>query len=188
MSRVGKMPIDVVEGVKFSIKDNVIEVTGPLGKLSCKVSPSIEIVNENTRIILKRENDSKINRSLHGLMRSLVNNMFIGVTKGFEKKLTLLGLGYKAEVKDNKLVMALGFSHPVEFDLPEGIAIKVVKQEVTISGVDKQLVGETAARIRRIKKPEPYKGKGIRYIDEVVKRKAGKTAVGTGFGGGAGGK
>lgn len=181
MSRVGKVPIDVPEGVKFTIKDNYIEVNGPLGKLSQKIHPLIDIHSEGNKIVIERKNNEKFTRSLHGLSRSLIDNLIIGVTKGFEKKLIIEGLGYKAQVKGNKLELNLGFSHPIEFDIPEGIKIKVEKQEITVSGLDKQFVGEITAKIRKIKKPEPYKGKGIRYIDEVVRRKVGKAAVSSGF-------
>lgn len=186
MSRVGYLPIEIPEGVKFEFKNNILEVTGPLGKLSRKIPSSIKLTSNKTIITLEREDDKKNNRAIHGLTRSLVNNMFIGVTKGFSKKLVINGLGYRAELKDTNLILSLGFSHPVIFPIPENIKIAVAKTELTVSGVDKQFVGEIAAEIRRIRKPEPYKGKGIRYIDEVIKRKAGKSAVSSGFGSGGG--
>ena len=186
MSRIGKMPVIVPQGTKFEIKGNVVEVTGPLGKLKTEIHPAIKVSAEGSNIILSRENDDKVNRSLHGMMRSMVNNMFIGVTRGFEKKLSIIGLGFRAETKGRDLILYLGFSHPVEFPVPEGINITIGKQELTISGIDNQLVGEISARIRKLKKPEPYKGKGIRYIDEVVKKKAGKAAISAGFGTGTG--
>jgi len=184
MSRTGKAPVLIPQGVSVNAKEGEVEVAGPLGKLSMKVHPAIKVSSADSKILLTRIDDGKESKSLHGLMRSLVNNMVTGVTKGFEKKLTISGIGFRAEVNGSNLALSIGLSHPVEFPIPAGIKIMVEKQLITVSGIDKQLVGETAATIRKLKKTEPYKLKGIKYENEIVKKKAGKAAVSAGFGSG----
>lgn len=183
MSRIGKMPVEMPSGVSVDIKDNFIKVKGPKGELSQKIVPHVSIVSKESNIIISVDapDDGK-QRSLWGLYRSLVANMVKGVTEGFEKKLEINGVGYKVSVSGKNLTLNVGFSHPVEFDIPEGIEVKVEKNIIAVSGICKQLVGEVAAQIRKIKKIEPYKLKGIKYIDEHVKKKAGKAAKGAGEG------
>jgi len=181
MSRIGRKPIAVPDGVEVKISDDLVEVTGPLGRLTQKTYPKIRVTKRNGQIFVERLSDSKYYRALHGLTRSLINNLIIGVTKGFRKELVITGMGYRAQLEGRVLNLQLGYSHPIKFLLPEGIEIKVEKQtQIVVSGSDKQLVGEVAAKIRRFKPPEPYKGKGIRYIDEQIKRKVGKAAAVTG--------
>ncbi len=181
MSRIGRLPISIPDGVKVKWDAPLIHVEGPKGSLKREVAKGIyvEIDEENKKILVKRENDTRKLKALHGLYRSLINNMVIGVSQGFEKGLEIVGVGYKAELKNNKLVLSLGFSHPVSFDIPEGIKCEVEKQTlIKIKGIDKELVGLVAAKLRDIKPPDPYKGKGIRYTDEVIKLKVGKKAGG----------
>jgi len=178
MSRIGKKPITVPEGVEVKIEDDVIEVSGPLGRLTQKLFPRIRVTKKDGQIIVERLSDLKQCRALHGLARSLISNLIIGVTKGFRKELIITGMGYRANLEGRVLNLQLGYTHPVKFPLPDGIDVKVEKQtQIVVSGRDKQLVGEVAAKIRRFRPPEPYKGKGIRYIDEQVKRKVGKAAA-----------
>jgi large subunit ribosomal protein L6 len=175
MSRVGKKPVIIPSGVKVEQKDTVLSVTGPKGTLTLEVHPKVTIAitdKEVTVDVSGKEN--KKERALWGLFRALVQNLVDGVTKGFEKKLEVIGVGFKVAVQGTKIVMALGFSHPVEVEIPKGITAAADKNVITISGADKQQVGQFAAEIRELKKPEPYKGKGIKYSDEVVIRKAGK--------------
>jgi large subunit ribosomal protein L6 len=183
MSRTGKKPIPIPDKVKVKLADRLVEVEGPQGKLSLTVHPLIKVEVVDKEIRVQRPDDEPNTRSLHGLSRALIANMVDGVTKGFQKELDIQGVGYRAEVKGNTLNMTLGFSHPVAFPIPDGIKIAVEKQtHLAISGRDRALVGQVAADIRSLKPPEPYKGKGIRYSDEVVRRKAGKAAA-TGSGG-----
>jgi len=178
MSRIGRKPIAVPDGVEVKITDDLVEVIGPLGRLTQKLCPKIRVTKTDGQIFVERLSDNKYFRSLHGLTRSLINNLIIGVTRGFRKELIIIGMGYRAQVEGRVLNLQLGYSHPVKFSLPEGIEVKVEKQtQIVVSGIDKQLVGEVAAKIRRFRKPEPYKGKGIRYIDEQIKRKVGKAAA-----------
>jgi len=178
MSRIGKKPITVPEGVEVKIEDDIIEVSGPLGRLTQKLFPRIRVTKKDGQIIVERLSDVKQCRALHGLARSLINNLIIGVTKGFKKELIITGMGYRANLEGRVLNLQLGYTHPVKFSLPDGIDVKVEKQtQIVVSGRDKQLVGEVAAKIRRFRPPEPYKGKGIRYIDEQIKRKVGKAAA-----------
>ncbi|NQT07384.1 MAG: 50S ribosomal protein L6 [Candidatus Omnitrophica bacterium] len=178
MSRVGRKPIAVPKGVKVEIKDNEVTVQGTKGKLSLKIPNSYKVTLDKENITVTRPSDLKINMSQHGLYRSLINNLIIGVTEGYNKKLEIQGVGYKAQVQGKNLNMLLGFSHQINFPIPEGITIKAPKPtQVHIEGIDKKLVGEVAATIRAFYKPEPYKGKGIRYEGEYVRRKAGKTVV-----------
>lgn len=177
MSRLGKLPITIPSGTQVSLSDGFIFVKGPKGELKQKVDSKVKVEIKDNEIILSIENkESKEERALWGLFRALINNMVIGVNSGFEKKLEIKGVGYKAMVNGNKLVLNLGFSHPVDFLLPTGISALVEANTITISGFDKQLVGELSAQIRKLRKPEPYKGKGIKYSDEIIRRKAGKTA------------
>jgi len=180
MSRIGNKPVTIKEGVKVNLNNNVLEVSGPKGVVEVKIHTKILVeVREGEKIIVKRKSNDRLSRSLHGLVRTLINNAINGVTEGFEKKLEIKGVGYRAALEKNELVLSVGFSHLVRFKIPENIEVKVVKNIITVSGIDKQLVGEVASKIRDIKKPEPYKGKGIRYMNEYVIRKVGK-AVKTG--------
>ncbi len=181
MSRIGKQPITIPAGVTVNMTDSHIEVKGPKGNLSLVLHPRVTLTNtDNQMTVTVKDPDLQSDRALWGLSRMLVANMITGVTTGYEKKLEINGVGFKAQVSGKNLVLNLGFSHPVEFPIPEGISMTVEKNIVTISGIDKQLVGETAAVIRRMKKPEPYKGKGIKYVDEVIRRKAGKVVKAAG--------
>jgi len=180
MSRVGKQPILMAQGVKVEIAGNQVTVTGPKGKLSRELSlPGIRITQEDSTLIVTRESDEKQQRSMHGLTRTLVANMVTGVSAGFTKTLEIQGVGYRAQKQGNNLLLNVGFSHPVEVAPPAGIEFNVEgNNRVLVSGIDKELVGQVSANIRKIRPPEPYKGKGIRYQGEVVRRKAGKAGKG----------
>jgi large subunit ribosomal protein L6 len=179
MSRIGKQPIAIPEGVQVSVEGSRVEVKGPRGSLAQALHADMLIVVEDGIIRVQRPSDERFHRSLHGLTRTLVANMVEGVTKGFEKRLEIIGVGYRAALKETGLELALGFSHPVSFPAPEGIEFEVPSPtRIVIRGSDKQLVGEVAAEIRKLRKPEPYKGKGIRYEGEYVRKKAGKAAKG----------
>ncbi|MFH1366881.1 MAG: 50S ribosomal protein L6 [Patescibacteria group bacterium] len=183
MSRIGKLPVKIPSDVKASLEGDMIKIKGPKGELTQEIHPQVKIdIKEGEILVTVKNPDDKSDRSLWGLFRVLINNMVIGVVKGFEKKLEINGIGFKAAVSGQKLNLNVGFSHPVEFPLPDGIAVKVEKSVMTVTGIDKQKVGEVAAEIRAIKPPEPYKGKGIKYLDEVVRRKAGKAAKTAGEG------
>ncbi len=175
MSRVGKMPISIPSGVDLKIGAEVIEVKGPKGVLTLATHPAIAVNVENNMISVNPVEDTRIARQQHGLRRTLLANAVTGVTKGFEKSLDVIGVGYKVNLQGNTIVLNVGFSHPINFVLPAGIQAKVENTKVTISGCDKQVVGEVAAQIRRVRPPEPYKGKGIKYSDETIRRKAGKS-------------
>lgn len=177
MSRIGKLPVKIEAGVTITVDDNhVVTVKGPKGTLSQQVSSEMILEQEDGVLTVKRPSDNKKHRSLHGLTRTLINNMAIGVTKGFEKKLEIVGVGYKATLQGTKLVLNVGYSHPVEFEQPENITFEVpAPTKITIKGIDKQKVGQIAANIRAVREPEPYKGKGIRYEGEHVRHKEGKT-------------
>jgi large subunit ribosomal protein L6 len=177
MSRIGRKPVVVPAGVEITVDaNNVVTVKGPKGQLSEEISKLIKVEVKEGDVEVTRSSDAREERAQHGLARTLINNMVIGVTQGFEKKLQLVGVGYKAEKKGNTLVMNLGYSHPVEMVDPEGITTEVPKAtEIIVRGADKALVGNYAANIRAWRKPEPYKGKGIKYVDEVIRRKEGKT-------------
>jgi large subunit ribosomal protein L6 len=175
MSRIGKAPITVPSGVDVSVSGRAITVKGPKGTLSREIPGEITVRQEESTLFVERPNDERDNRAKHGLVRSLVNNMVVGVTDGFAKELEIVGVGYRAEAQGQNLRLALGFSHPVMVDAPEGISFEVpVQTRVIVKGIDKELVGQVAANIRSIRKPEPYKGKGVRYLDERIIRKAGK--------------
>ena len=178
MSRIGKTPIEIKAGVEISISETVIEIKGPKGSLTQEIPEGIGVEKQEDNLHVTRSNDLRESKALHGLTRSIINNMVIGVTDGYQKELELVGVGYRAQAKGkNALELQLGFSHPVKVSAPEGIEFDVPSQtEINISGIDKQVVGQVAADIRALKKPEPYKGKGIRYVGERIIRKAGKTA------------
>jgi large subunit ribosomal protein L6 len=176
MSRIGKLPIEIPNGVKVSFSDSLLSVQGPNGSLSRQIMSVVSLDIRDVAIEVKRCDDSTAARAAHGLTRTLVNNMVVGVTKGFQRDLEINGVGYRAEVKGKELVLALGYSHPVNFLIPDGISIDVEKMtKLSVKGFDKELVGQTAAKIRSFRSPEPYKGKGIKYADETILRKAGKT-------------
>lgn len=181
MSRIGKLPIKIPEGVTVKIENNIAQVTGPKGTLTQEFAKSI-IVEHNQNVINVSTKGKNIEKALHGLYRSLINNMIYGVTTGWSKTLELTGVGYKSQMVQDDLVLNLGFSHQIKFPRPQGIAITVLDKEgrIVIEGIDKQLVGETAAKIRRLRPPEPYKGKGIHYLGEKIKRKAGKSTKAAG--------
>lgn len=174
MSRVGKKPIVLPENVTVNAKDGLVEVGGPKGKLSFKLPAGVKLTAEGKNIRIETESASREEKILWGTVRALVANMVTGVTDGYERKLEIEGIGFKAQLKGNDLVLSLGFSHPVEYQAPAGISFKLEKNVISILGIDKAVVGEVAASIRQLKKPEPYKGKGIRYQGEIVRRKAGK--------------
>lgn len=179
MSRTGKKEIPIPDKVKIKLTGQKVDVEGPLGKLSREVHPAIKVVQKDKVLELQRGDDEPQTRALHGLSRALVANMVHGVSEGFTRELDITGVGYRAEVKGNDLNLTLGFSHPVLFPIPTGIKIAVDKQtHLVIKGQDRELVGQVASDIRDLRPPEPYKGKGIRYSDEVIRRKAGKTAAG----------
>ncbi|WP_072469757.1 50S ribosomal protein L6 [Urinicoccus massiliensis] len=177
MSRIGKKPIDIPSGVTVTISpDNVVEVKGPKGTLTQAIDPHMEISQEDGQIIIQRSDDKKKTRASHGLSRSLVANMVEGVANGYQKELEIVGTGYRAAKNGNKLSLTLGFSHPLELDAPEGITVEVPSaNKITIFGADKQKVGAYAAYVRSFRSPEPYKGKGVKYVDEHIRRKVGKT-------------
>ncbi|MCY6371544.1 50S ribosomal protein L6 [Clostridium ganghwense] len=177
MSRVGRLPIEIPNGVKFDVTpDNVVTVKGPKGELVKEMHKAINIAVEDNQIVVTRPSDVAQHRALHGLTRALINNMVIGVTQGYQKTLELVGVGYRAQLKGKDLVLNLGYSHPVEIKSVEGVEFSVPETtKVVVSGIDKELVGSAAANIRVWRKPEPYKGKGIRYAGEVIRRKEGKT-------------
>jgi large subunit ribosomal protein L6 len=178
MSRVGKMPIPIPSGVKVDIKDGRISITGPKGELTQNIHPSIRVEMGEGQLVVSRPSDNKFHKSLHGLTRSLIANMVTGVTSEYQKSLEIQGIGYKAELKGKKLNLVLGLSHPILFIPPEGIRIELDgPAKIRVAGIDKQLVGLVAAKIRSFRPPESYKGKGIRYAGEVVRKKAGKTAT-----------
>jgi large subunit ribosomal protein L6 len=182
MSRVGRYPVPIPAGVETHVEGNVIRVKGPKGHLEQALHPDMKIEIVGGTILVKRPSDSKMHKSLHGLTRTLVANMVHGVSKGFQKDLEIEGVEYRAELKGRTLVLSLGLSHQIRYEPREGISIQVPDpKKITVTGIDKQAVGQTAAEIRRMRPPEPYKGKGIRYAGEQIRRKAGKAAVGTGF-------
>lgn len=179
MSRIGKMPIDIPKGVDVKIEDgNRVTVKGPKGAMTQKFSPDMKIKIEDGRVVVKRPSDSKRHKAFHGLTRSLISNMVIGVNEGFEKKLEINGVGYRAQMKGKTIVLNIGYSHLIELDPPEGVTVELPTQtQIIVRGFDKQAVGEFAAIIRSKRKPEPYLGKGIKYVDERIRRKEGKTGA-----------
>ncbi len=177
MSRVGKKPIVIPKDVKVTLNGNEVKIKGPKGELENVFNRNIGIEIKDNEILVKRPDDSKENKALHGLTRALIQNMVDGVTKTYQKTLDIVGVGYRAELKGKNLLLNMGYSHPIYFIPPDGITLQTpVQTQIVITGIDKQLVGMVAAKIRSIRKPEPYKGKGIKYSDEQIQRKAGKTA------------
>jgi len=182
MSRIGKLPVNLPEGVTFEVNDaNVVSVKGPLGTLSQKIDKDIRVEVENNQIIVSRPNEEKRLKSLHGLYRSLLDNMVVGVSKGYKKELELVGVGYRAEAKGQQLELSLGFSHDIIMELPDEVRVETKTEKrsnpvITLQSIDKQLIGHIAAKIRSLRPPEPYKGKGIKFVGEQLRRKAGKSA------------
>ncbi len=181
MSRIGKLPVEIPQGVEVKIDGSTVFVKGPKGELSMKFEPEfVSVSSEDGKVVVNRKNDEKTSRARHGLYRSLIQNLMVGVTEGYSRKMEIKGVGYRAAMKGNVLELNLGFSHPINYDIPADISLQFEEKSqniFTLSGIDKQKIGQVAAEIRAFKKPEPYKGKGIRYFDEVVARKAGKTAA-----------
>ena len=175
MSRIGKQPISIPSGVTITVDDDFVTVTGSKGTLKQFTMPGIKVTVADNEVVVTRESDAREHRSKHGLMRTLISNMVVGVTTGFSKKLEINGVGFRVALAGTTLKMSLGFSHEVVYQLPEGIQAVVEQNTITISGISKQLVGQVAAEIRSLKKPEPYKGKGIKYADERILRKSGKS-------------
>lgn len=175
MSRIGKQPVEIPSGVEVKLSEQAVEVKGPKGQLSTPTHPLVGYEMEDGKVVLTRKDESRKARAQHGLRRALLANCVHGVNKGYEKTLEVIGVGYKVQVQGQNVVLNVGFSHPVDFPLPKGIEAKVEGSKLTIMGVDKEAVGEVAAKIRRVRPPEPYKGKGIKYLDEQIKRKAGKS-------------
>lgn len=175
MSRIGKLPIEIPSGVTITVDEERVAVSGPKGNLSQFTMPGVEVAIEDNLVTVTRVDDMPENRSKHGLMRSLINNMVVGVTEGFSKKLEINGVGYRVALAGSGLKMNLGFSHDVDYKMPEGVTANVEQNTITISGISKQQVGQVAAEIRALKKPEPYKGKGIKYVGERIIRKSGKS-------------
>ncbi|OLC15243.1 MAG: 50S ribosomal protein L6 [Candidatus Rokubacteria bacterium 13_1_40CM_69_27] len=177
MSRIGKKPVVIPPGVKVHVEGNLVRVEGPKGKLAQPMPPGLRAAVADGHLMITREGDDRKVRALHGLARALVANMVAGVKEGFQKKLEIVGIGYRAQLQGRNMQLALGFSHPVIFPLPEGITAEIEKQtQITLRGADKALLGQTAAKLRALRRPDPYKGKGIKYIDEVIRRKVGKKA------------
>jgi len=180
MSRIGRKPIEIPKGVTISITKDAISTKGPKGTLQLKRHQAIEVKQAKDEgkdvLVFERKGNEGSERAAHGLMRALVGNMLTGVTQGFTRQLEINGVGYKAEIKGTKIVLSLGFSHPIEYQLPEGITAKVDKNMLILSGIDRQQLGAATAKIRSFRPPEPYKGKGIKYVEETILRKAGKTA------------
>ncbi len=175
LSRIGKLPVIIPAGVTITVDSGDVVVKGPKGELTQFITPAVEVKVEDGQVTVHPKDESKTARAQHGLMRALINNMVIGVTKGYEKRLEVNGVGFRVNSSNNELEMALGFSHPVKYKAPEGITVTNEKMTIIVSGINKQQVGQVAAEIRALKKPEPYKGKGIKYADEQILRKAGKT-------------
>jgi large subunit ribosomal protein L6 len=178
MSRIGKKPIAIPTGVTVKVDGNTVEVKGPKGSMRQPLPPGVSAVVEDGQLLTRKNRDERALDKFHGLARSLVNNAVIGVTDGWKRELDIVGVGYRAEMKGKQVVLALGYSHPILFDVPAGIDVAIEKQtHLTITGVDRQLVGQVAANLRRLRKPDPYQQKGVRYTGEVLKKKAGKTGA-----------
>lgn len=180
MSRIGKIPVEIPEEVKVEVVEETIKVLGPKGVLEIELPREVKVKIVENKIEVERKGNAKRAKAMHGTIRATIANMVKGVKEGWSKTLELVGTGYRASVEGKKLVLTVGYSHPVEMQMPEGIDVKVEKNDITIEGIDKELVGQIAAKIREVRKPEPYKGKGIKYKDEVVRRKPGKAAKGPG--------
>lgn len=180
MSRIGNIPVPILDKVKVEIKENKIFIEGPKGKLEQEIPSSITVSVDDGKVIVVRKSDTKIDKSLHGLMRALIANMVKGVSEGYRKELEIVGVGYRAQMQGNGLVMQLGFSHPVEYSPLEDVSLEVIKQtKIIVQGLDKAKVGQVASEIRQLRPPEPYKGTGIKYVGERIRRKLGKAAAGT---------
>jgi len=177
MSRIGKKPISIPNGIEISVDNGLLTVKGPKGKLTRQMHPRVSVTAGKDEIAVSVSDESRESKAIHGLSRMLVANMVTGVSTGFEKALEIVGVGYRAELQGKTAILNVGYSQPVHFELPEGVEAKIDKTKITLSSIDKELLGLTAAKIRGVRKPEPYKGKGIRYADEVIRRKAGKTGV-----------
>jgi large subunit ribosomal protein L6 len=178
MSRIGKAPIELPKGVEISVKGDVVEVKGPKGTLTQDIDPALEVTQDDGVVTISRDNDERQTRALHGLTRALIANMVTGVSEGYSKELTIIGVGYRAALKGKTLELQVGFSHPVSVEALDGVTFEVPEPtKIIVGGIDKQKVGQMAADIRAVRPPEPYKGKGIRYTDEYVRRKAGKAGV-----------
>jgi large subunit ribosomal protein L6 len=177
MSRIGKQPISIPPGVDVAVDGDGVRVKGPMGELKRSVHPKISVKRDGDVLLVMANDESREARSLHGLFGALVSNMVTGVTKGFQRKLEIVGVGYRAEMKGRTAVFSIGYSHPIHFDLPEGIDATIDKSKIVLSGIDNELLGVTAAKIRGLRVPEPYKGKGIKYADEIIRRKAGKAGA-----------
>lgn len=177
MSRIGKKPIAIPKGVEARLERDQLTIKGPKGELNLSIHPDVKLDMEGDSIAVSVVDETRESRSIHGLFRVLIDNMVTGVTKGFERVLEIVGVGYRAELKGRTAVFNLGYSRPVNFELPEGIDAKIEKTKITLSGIDRELLGMTAAKIRSFRKPEPYKGKGIKYAGEMIRRKAGKTGA-----------
>jgi large subunit ribosomal protein L6 len=178
MSRIGKKPIAIPKGVTIKVDAGGVEVKGPKGQMKQALPPGVNAVVEDGQLLTRKNADERELDKFHGLARSLVNNAVLGVTEGWKKELDIVGVGYRAEMKGKQIVLALGYSHPVVFDVPTGIDVAIEKQtHITVTGVDRQLVGQVAANLRRLRKPDPYQQKGVRYTGEVLKKKAGKTGA-----------
>lgn len=175
MSRIGKLPIEIPSGVTITVDSGQVKVTGSKGELSQPILEGITVKQEENQLLVTRTNDEAINRARHGLMRTLINNMVLGVTKGFEKQLEVNGVGFRVSMAGADLNMKLGFSHDIKYAVPQGVQVTTDQNKITVSGISKQQVGQVAAEIRSFKKPEPYKGKGIKYVDERIIRKSGKS-------------
>ncbi len=177
MSRIGRQPVSIPQGVKVQVEGHLVRAEGPKGRLVQPMPTGLRATVDDGKVVIARTGDDRKVRALHGLARALVANMVAGVKQGFEKKLEIVGIGYRAQLQGRNLQIALGFSHPIVFPLPEGITAEIDKQTlITLRGADKALLGETTARLRGLRKPDPYKGKGIKYVDEVIRRKVGKKA------------
>ena len=178
MSRIGKKPIAIPQGVTIKVDGNTVEVKGPKGQMSQSLPPGVNAVVEDGQLLTRKTSEERAFDKFHGLARSLVNNAVVGVTDGWKRELDIVGVGYRAEVKGKQVVLALGYSHPIVFEVPPGIEIAIEKQtHITVTGVNRQLVGQVAANLRRLRKPDPYQQKGVRYTGEVLKKKAGKTGA-----------
>ncbi len=177
MSRIGKKPIAIPKGVEVRLEGVQLIIKGPKGELNLSIHPDVKLDMESGSISVSVVDETRESRSIHGLFRVLIDNMVTGVTKGFERVLEIVGVGYRAELKGRTAVFNLGYSHPINFELPEGIDAKIEKTKITLSGIDRELLGMTAAKIRSFRKPEPYKGKGIKYAGEMIRRKAGKAGA-----------
>ena len=177
MSRIGKRPIPISKDVQADLKGDILTVKGPKGQLTQKIHERVNVKTEDGQIVVTVNDESRTSKAFHGLFRALIANMVTGVTQGFERILEIVGVGYRAELSGRIATFHLGYSHPIVFELPEGIDLNIDRTRLTLSGIDKELLGRTAAKIRGFRKPEPYKGKGIRYSDEIIRKKAGKTGA-----------